>query len=184
MQYHRAFHSPFQIDNFIVGRAGTPWAQFQQCLREIATREAAIDADKIALHALCAEIDAHASVGDDERASIKIRQKDRLVNMICERVLELSRFREIAKTIRETLGDLTPERIEQLDLEDWEFRLRMSAGTDLITFGQLSRETVSLMLACPIEMRKRLIASMEEPDELKQFALTGGDLKLLTESAG
>ena len=47
MGKHREFHSGFQIDHFVIAAAGHPWAQYQQALRELATRFDALKVEQI-----------------------------------------------------------------------------------------------------------------------------------------
>lgn len=159
MKHHRRFHSPFQIRHFIVGRAGTAWGQYQQCLREIHTRRmSTVDDIKRMRNSI-----------EEERTEIALAIKER-----CD---ELDIFIELAKNLSDQIiaehGELTPETIDRLDADLWMHRLRISAATDLFRFGSVSSETIELMLSCPIEMRKDLLDEVQNDKEgLKAFALS------------
>lgn len=159
MKDHRRFHSPFQIRHMIIGRAGTAWGQYQQCLREIHARRMATAEDAKRL------IEA-----------IGLEQQD-IAMAMKERVDELHLFIDIAKNLRAQIiaehGELTMETIDRLDADLWMHRLRISAAMDLFRFGAVSSETIELMLSCPIEMRKALLDEVENDKEgLRAFALS------------
>lgn len=156
MKDFQRFHSKFQIDHFIIGRAGTPWGQYQQCLREIHAREAANREDR----------KRHESLGALNP------EREEIIRTMEDRTREISRFRELAEMLKESIGDVNEERRDELDQDLWMHRLRMKAATDIICHGRPSTETVELMLACPIEMREKLIAELADQDSLKAFALT------------
>lgn len=155
---HRRFHSPFQIRHFIIGRAGTPWGQYQQCLREINARRM-------------------ADIGDENRSVNTHEEKKDLIATRDERSRELDLFVKLAVQLRDEIiaehGELTPETIEALDRDLWMHRLRMMAAMDLIRIGAVGSETLELALSCPIEMRKELVDEIEnDKDGLKAFALS------------
>ena len=170
MKDHRRFHSPFQIRHFIIGAAGTPWGQYQQCLREIHARTSANQAD----HERCETL----GIMNPNRADIELA--------MAERKKELDLFVEIATQLRETItksvGELTAETVDRLDADLWMHRLRLSAANDIFRLGAVSSETISLMLSCPIKMRERLVEEIRNPEELKAFALTN-DARPLIETS-
>ncbi len=156
---HRRFHSPFQIRHFLIGRAGTPWGQYQQCLREIHTRRLADREDQKRQNEAWFEDRNDIGAARDERS------------------IELDIFVKVALELRAQIiaehGELTPETIDRLDADLWMHRLRISAATDLFRFGSVSSETIELMLSCPIEMRKDLLDEVQNDKEgLKAFALS------------
>lgn len=173
MQDHRPFHSDFQIDHFIVGRAGTPWGRYQQCLREIATRVDAINEDEYAIR----RIELKAERANGNKVVYLRHRLERLHETLRDRRRELRRFTALAAALKAGLGVVDEERRAQLDADLWYQRLRMMAARDLIMHGRVSEGTMDLCLSCPVEMRVALVNELQSEDgkaALKQDAMTEG----------
>lgn len=198
---YRPFHSAFQIDHFIVGRAGTPWGRYQQALREIATREDAqaderIDLAEVELGLEHPELSIEEdpggrTLGIYHEARLRIHvgrleaRRERLRRSIADRQREIARFTALATALRAELGELTEERKATLERETWLWRLLFKAATDLIACGGLTTETVDLMIALPADLRETALAEIENRDRLKAWAGAGAPpLQALPETAG
>lgn len=145
LAFHQEFHSNLQMDRFITAAAGgTPWGMFKQALRELATRYEALKTDLQRLsHLTGTHLDpAHAQM-----------QRDTLCRTIRDREREFVRFYAQACALKEMLGPINPDRIDQLDMEMWTHRARWEAAADLASGQPISRRTIDLIQALPEEVR-------------------------------
>jgi hypothetical protein len=171
---HELFHSDFQMDYLITVRAGgTPYGCYKQALRELYKRWRGLRqaySDRALLEVDIDEIESQlgnhwASEFGRRRAEINLATK-RLGIEEADRVIqdterEFRRFAAQAATLKESIGDLTPERRAELDREMWRHRLRCMATVDIITRGALGENTVTFLQAAPREWRAPIL------DEIK-----------------
>lgn len=128
-------HSRFQIEHFIIGKQGTLYAQWRQCLAEINNRlEPAKQNDASALR-------------------------------------ELAIFIELADTIKDRLGELTPDREAELEDENWYWRARRKLAIDMLVHKQPTEGTVEFVLALPEQSRRPLLSIIERAGEVEAKAL-------------
>ena len=84
---------------------------------------------------------------------------------------ELAHFERRAREFGERLGELTPERIDELDRDHYHKRAQLMVAVDLLTIGRVSATTVDLMLALKPEARAKLLDLAKCRDEMKLQAL-------------
>lgn len=179
---HRTLESAFQIDHFVIGRAGDEWGRYQQALRQIDTLESAIVEDRL----IIAELKHEILVANPERSAIEkarttanVERLARAERVIVEKLRNLEHLKSIAAPLQDSIGELDEGRRYELDRGLWEYRLKMRAAIDVLMAGGVSRETLELMIACPIDMRARLVGLLDRPQELRAFALNHDAEKLL-----
>lgn len=196
MSFHRLYHSPFQIDNFITARAGlTDWGMFRQALREIAGR---IDA----LKNLAAERGlAHVEVGRQDRVIESDRDKLDVAEARIKRGLAVLRVESLELNIRHTAeemlrffaqaralrtrlpDDLTPAELDRLDREFWCAVLQRRAALEFEADGRISYGTLEGIWSLPLKEREPVLRAVSDPgkliEEAKLFVATPLDIEQL-----
>jgi len=168
---YEKYHSEFQIDNFIIGKSGDDWARYKQALREISTRykslinmreQFEIDSfgpsfyKKIRAWLLPCRV---REIYKDKRR----RSRSEIVSEIAEIERELSRFIELAKSLRDRLGELTPERRRELEANSWREKAVKMAGLDLLTNGRVGSASLEFIMSLPKKDR-RMVINVISPD--------------------
>lgn len=179
---HRALESEFQIDHFVIGRAGDDWGKYQQALRQIDTLESAIVEDRLIIAELKHEIliaNPERSALEKARTTANVERLARAERVIVEKIRNLEHLKSIAVKLQDSIGDLDEPRRYELERALWEHRLKMRAAIDVLLGGNVSRETLELMISCPIDMRARLVGMLDRPHELRAFAINHDADKLL-----
>ncbi len=182
---YRPFHSEFQIDHFIVARAGTPWGQYQQCLREIATRREALEDEQADFEDAANAVNgldicvANPFEFDTERCR-KILRARRIHRTIADRKRELSRFEAIAASLRAHLledGPLDDERKNALERDLWLWRMLRSLAADMIACGNPRAETIELCMTLPADLRDEAMLGLmpQNRQALIEWAMQGGE---------
>ena len=176
-------HSEFQIEHFIVGRGNfTPYARYKQAVREIEKRERAADELLLTIEEQTLDLEAarkrwcFTRWQRRKRGNELIRKRLALASArrtFEENEFELQRFHELAAEARGELGEITTERIGQLDAEMWESKLRAMVATDLIVQGRLSGPTLELLVSIPQEIRQPILADMRETLEALRIGRDG-----------
>lgn len=70
---------------------------------------------------------------------------------------EIGEFVEIAEELSNRLGELTPERERELEIEMWRYKARKKLATDLLVYGRPSESTMDFILWLPEELRHSLL---------------------------
>lgn len=172
------FHSNFQIDNFIIGNAGsTVYGRYVQAVRELSSRyeslkNAYLDREIKEIDLKIAEED-HNLIGalDETRLNLLkrksqiniIRKNSELENInkiIIDREREFARFYRHCQILKEKLGILTNEKRNELDQEYWFNKLKASSVLDLLTTGHIQGSTLELIASIPTQQRKTLLESL------------------------
>lgn len=183
---HRHFHSTWQIDHAITGRAGgTLYGCYKQSVRELHKRWRGLREHYANRERLILDIDdierlPEATGNDARRREIDLAEKRLALvesaGVIRDTEREFLRFYGQALACREALGigpdeTLSDERREQLESEFWEHQIRCMAAVDYITTGRLGRGTVELFQCSPPAQRQRLADEILDPSA--HAALTG-----------
>lgn len=176
---HQELHSEFQIANFIIGNQGDDWAQYKQCLREIKARVGSIDSDKIKLQIsesnrngqklgllkrlFHRKIKVNEMIGVDNLTSLK--------DVIKERERELKCFLKLAENLKQKIGEITPERRQQLELKSWTAKGRRMAAIDRILTGRISHQTFEFILSLPIESQHSILDKILPDDPERRLLI-------------
>lgn len=174
-------HSEFQIDNFIIGSAGDPWAQYKQCLREIhARRESVINLqEQIELHEMNS-VRVRWLFIRKKKAEIEKRQWRRkrkaLVKRLSESKRELARFVDLALELKKSIGEIGPDEKRRLEEQSWLYKARRMAGIDVIVNGRIGKQTLEMILALPDAQRREILAELGggQSNPYKLLGLDGG----------
>ena len=165
-------HSEFQIENFIIRSSGCEWFQYKQALREIDSRANII----VALH-------------DEKKAFefpryklffLKTRRKSQL-KIIEKKIFnveaELKIFLRIAEKLKKQIGEITPERRNQLETESWKNKGIKMAAIDILATGRISNQTYDFVFSLPKESQLEIFKTVSaiqpmgilgfEPDEIR-----------------
>lgn len=170
VQDHQLFHTEYQIDHFIIGSAGTPYAQYQQALRELVKRyrglkqlEVQLCRNRLERQKLQARLDCDdvETAIDRELLRLEVMEKQ-MQEEETERSMrhtkrEFTRFFRIADSLKTKLGEIDDKRRYELEEEKWYHRARALVASDLLTAGHITGGTVSLLQGLDPEPRGRLI---------------------------
>lgn len=175
---HQPFHSPYQINRFILGNAVTNWGAYKQALREIRTRVDALKIDyvkrereriKIArLHEDPRRESGSTLDRSEWRCDLAEREfaLESIDAMTVDRERELEHFVGSAMALRAKLGDLTPDRRAALDDDHWRREITLQVASEL-QVRQLAPNTMrSLMLLPRIDRDRILNLIRHNPGEL------------------
>jgi hypothetical protein len=174
---HQGGHGNLQVERLIVVRSGqTVYGCYRQSLRELwkrwrglrelyASRELAlIDIEQI-------EQQKCDNDFDSRRVKIHVATK-RLAVIELDRNIEdtereLMRFWEIASSLKEQIGELTPEKRDELDTEMWHHQILGMAATDFLSSGSLSPNTITMLQSLEPEQRVVLCEKIfpKKPDD-------------------
>lgn len=157
---YRPFHSAHQIDHYIVARAGgTPYGMFKQAVRELRGR----------WQGLCTQYIEREEMrrrdvpdSDLERARHRM-QLEGLEVQIRDTEREFRRFYAHAVKLKAHIGELTEDRIEQLEAEHWMHKLKQQAALDLLTAGRVQRDTLELLMALDPATRSPIMDMLSTP---------------------
>jgi len=146
---HQGLHSSFQIRHFIIRRAGlTAYGMYKQSLRELSSRWKALKG-AVAQH--------RADAREEEDALVAAIERDDFDHRFADRVREFCEFYSLAAWLKDQVGELTPTKRDQLELEFWEAQLLKQAALDVVSTGRVGAKTYDNVSVCPVEMRDYLM---------------------------
>lgn len=124
-----------------------------------------------------------------ERNKIKCGQKimsmEDLDRNIKDTEREFIRFYSQAVSLKEKIGELTPENRKQLDEEMWVFNIKKLSAMDVATTGSVQKNTLELIMAAPVKIRIKTLEDLKPQnrkallDWLEQSHEQGFDVKEL-----
>jgi hypothetical protein len=178
LEDYEAYHSRFQIENFIIGSKGNAWAKYKQCLREIRSRGNHIEDLKDQKELIRLDL---KDLNRKKRLSIRRAKKNRIsiqINSLKRKAVEveesihhsmreLIHFVNAAKRIRaESWGSgiITNSLKKELEAQMWREKAKQMLAVDIIAFGQLSKPTVEMLFSMPRKVRAELF-KMIEPEK-------------------
>lgn len=170
---HELYHSEFQQDRFItIKNGGTPYGCYKQALRELHKRHQAIQ--ELELQIEEAEIDLEEIPEKrDRRQQIQKRRKllqiENLNLTLKETRREYDRFLQQARGLKAHLGEITPERRNELDREMWEYRVKSLLAVEMFAYGRPSTGTIELLQSLPPGMRGRILPCLENQESMKRL---------------
>ena len=175
---HRLYHSEWQMDYFITGQSGgTAYGMYQHALRELfkryrglkelyASRELLlIDIAELSNGGMCGWL---RNTFARQRKAINLAQKklgfEDLERNIKDTTREFLHFYGQAATLKEQLGELTPERKVELEADTWRHRVKMMAAKDLLSQGRISANVFDMVIATPREWRDSVMQEITQDD--------------------
>ena len=177
---HLLYHSEFQQDNFITGRAGTLYGQYKQSLRETHKRYRGLKDIYCDREKLVIEIDEQKYLSKKifinkfEKKKAKVEYKRKFMSLeeidknIEETEREFTRFYQQSEMLREQIGELTPEKRRELEKELWVHKTKEMMVTDWVCNGRFQPQTHEMLLSLPIEMRIELIKQTTDEKNQKE----------------
>ena len=176
---HQIYHSNFQIDNFITVRAGeTQYGQYKQALRELFKRYRGLKELYVGKELLQVDIDEMSvsiakTVFEERRNKINLAKHkmsmEDLERNIFDTEREFRRFLAQADTLKEKIGDLTPERRNELDMDMWIHKLKSMVAIDYITKGRISENPLAFIRSLPKEIRNPLLVEVKDQKSLLEW---------------
>lgn len=174
MADHREFHSEFQLDHFVIGAAGHPWAQYQQALRELAMRYEALKAEQIEIER--AELDRDDALNeagggckyaalDARAAALKL---DGLNRKHEDRKREFAHVWAVASALREKFKGISPQQRAHLDHAAWYHRLKARAAIEA-QIGGLSAETLESIHMLPRTDRVFVLECLRDEEGIRKL---------------
>lgn len=156
--YHRPFHDDVQIERLIVAPPErTTFGAFRQCLRELSGRYRGLRQLYIQ-RARCRLLNARLQRwawlpwGRQER---RLALQEGLLGLeelernIKDTEREFRAFLHHAEKLKQRVGNLTPERRGELELQQWEHTLAVQMRFDLLTIDRPARQTLETIAAMP-----------------------------------
>lgn len=178
LEFHQTGMSKFQHDNLVTTRAGlTLYGMFKQSLRETykrvrGVREMSCDMEKLQVEIEEQEFIAKNDENEFKRKYAEIEWKRKLMQVeenernYKDTVRTLNDFYSQAVYLKDKLGDLSPARIEELDVEMWDAKLKEMAVIDYISTGRLSANTYEFMHSLPSNIKMNMLEDIKNPDAL------------------
>jgi len=184
---HRTGMSKFQDDYFVTTKAGgTTYGQYKQSLRELYKRfrglRQLISSRRkvdIEIEELQYDIDLFSTSSDKKEEfkcrKLKVDLDEKLMSLeesdrvISDTKREFTNFYRQAVYLKEQIGELDDEKLDQLDQEMWEFKIKEMACIDFITSGRLRNSTFEFIHACPDTMRKKVLGEIRNHDKLIEW---------------
>ena len=175
---HESGMSKFQDDYFVTMRnGGTLYGQYKQALRELYKRYRGLREQIFGRRRLEIEISQATdnaknfrSKYDQQMAAVdrdeKIAQREEADRLLADTKREFINFYSQAVAYKEYLGELTPERCEQLEREMWEFKCKEFAAVDIITQGRITSGTLDLLRSFPYKMNRRVLTEIKNHEQL------------------
>jgi hypothetical protein len=187
---HQLYHSEFQQDYLITVRAGgTVYGQYKQALRELYKRYRGlkelysqkellqVDIDELAAAKTCNQFQTRRN---EINRKVKLLSMEEMDKNIEDTEREFQRFYAQACALKKQIGELTPEKRNQLDRDMWEYKLKEMAAIDFLSQGRLGNVTVEMIAAAPMGMRQELLRLInpQNQNELIQWFETKNDAEM------
>lgn len=159
---HQLYHDSFQIQHFIVGKAGNAFGRYRQCLREIdARRRRQKEIDRELRRTLIRLARLQNTPMTSEAGIDQEEIEERLEEMHVAQAgieRELSQFVAIAASLKRELGELDEEKRYALEAEHWVTVLVSRIRAELVSTGSVSTDTLLTVVALPDDLRDRVLA--------------------------
>lgn len=170
LQDHQTGMSDFQDDYFVTARAGgTLYGQYKQALRETYRRfrslrdliygEHGSKLLDIEIEELQEEYDEAEGRSKDKleiKLKHKIMMKEESNRAIKDTYREFMRFYQQACLLKEKVGELTPERRRELELDMWIYKAKETAAWDMFQAGKPTQRTIEFISALPKKVRPEI----------------------------
>lgn len=164
---HQLFHSEFQMDNFIIRKAGglTAYGQYKQALRELSKRYRGLK--QLGIERALQNLDARpVERGATEKEHLQqakaLMALEDMDAQIADTERELNHFCQRALALKKHVGELTPERRRELETELWLNQIKGMAALDYMTMGRLSRETMEMVLSLSVDLRRPMLVQLKD----------------------
>jgi len=168
-------HTAFQIDNFIIGKAGSPYFQYRQVQREISDRYQTVLDLRDNLRLFDLQKKWHWPFG--ERAAIRSatrkRKRQQMARDLAEYERELERLVEVGEVLYEKFGGLNREKKDQIEADAWQQRAVRMAGIDLLVNGRVGSTALDFILSLPKPDRAVVIEYFKPGVKVDPYKMIG-----------
>jgi hypothetical protein len=184
---HQVGMSKFQDNYFVTQKAGgTLYGQYKQALRELFSRFNilredffAYEIEKVELSRLQNDLENGKITNYYDKQINELELKKRKLGLYeKERFLEETKreffnFYRQAVHLREKLGDLNQERKDELDRDMYIWKVKANAAMDYLMHNRLTRETLSMVMSFPKDIKNQLIEELknENADKITEWYL-------------
>ena len=174
---HRSHMTEFQHDHFVTGKAGTPYAQYKQSLRELNSRidvlreeYASLEYLKISIDEKAHDSENHENEFERRRAGIDYEKMTRQISSNERRIKEIEvetfSFYRHAVQLKEIIGELTPEKEKQYEQELWEYKVKKLAALEIMANGKLGISTLDMAISLKGDLRQTVLEALNNPGKL------------------
>lgn len=176
---HQSLHSTLQMDAWILTEGNwTDWGRYQQALRELHARRGTLESllRKIEL----AKLDLAAfhrrrpwfGKERQKRWSLHVQEHEArlrdMIDSLAETHREHRHFYQVALELKARIGDVTPEKREQLDRETWMVRIQKMVAIDAHTHGRIGPAVLKMIASLPVDLRRQAIEVARNPTLIRQ----------------
>lgn len=161
---HSPGHDEIQIDSFmVIQNGGTIWGCYKQALRELATRVKSLRTLWIRSERMNCKVLETSDYLDRLEAEVELAD---LYENLTSLKKEAARIYLIADSLKSKIGDLTPEKVRELDEELWEHKIKSFIAQDLIDTGKISPKTREIVRALQAGLKERILAACHDSQAL------------------
>jgi hypothetical protein len=156
---HEPSHSSFQLEHFLLGRNGhTVYGCYKQVLREMVARlPSLVQIRHKMISGLCFEF---APVAEYSQVMSQIDQIE-----FRDRVREFSNLCSYAVALKQTLGELSPERKRELEMEYWTHYTKCLIARDFLAEGRITSGTIEVIHSLPFHCRAQVLGYLTHPSD-------------------
>jgi hypothetical protein len=86
-------------------------------------------------------------------------------NTLTDQIRELSHFIGVAVRLKGKFGEITPEALDEYELEYWSTYLQHRVAVTWLTEGRPDKKAVEMALCMPVEVRSRLVDHLTSRDK-------------------
>jgi hypothetical protein len=164
LELHVHGHTPFQIEHFVLHRAGEchPWGMFRQALRELRTRAMNF-------------VETLDRLPDGSPDALPLVDRCKWA----DRLSEFTAFLNHARGLYEKFGHLSKDEWAREEESFWLHRLKVQAAIDLRSSGRVSSGVWGVVPALPDGIRQELFKALTNPSALldwhETLCLEGGE---------
>jgi len=167
---HQTGQDDIQLQCFVLG-GRTTWGTYKQALRELYKRVRGLREAQTSLDLLRLEIGDKQdvisgkakpkSLSDVERSMVEIRQLYGRLEESERAIVDLKReaaiFYREARKLKDEIGEVTPERRTELDLEEWKHWNVKRAMIGKLTMGRIPEVVLKNLYSLPNEERMEIL---------------------------
>jgi hypothetical protein len=178
---HQIYHSDLQIDSFITTKTGgTKYGMYKQALRELDARVHNLRSLYLQRAAMLESLEKLRKrrgwrwwfLSPLKKKLILVQAEcsfDDMERNIAEVEREFRRFYAIASSLKDEIGELTPERRAELDEDLWRHNAKKAAALDIMSTGRVGRSTIEMIQCLPPPMRQGIWGETARSGELVKW---------------
>lgn len=181
---HQTGMSDFQDDYLVTAKAGgTAYGQYKQALRETYRRfrglRELIYGDRgrkmldIEIDELQEKFDSMEEGREKDKLEIKLKHRimirEESDRAIKDTYREFMRFYQQASALKEKVGELTPQRRRELEIDMWRYKAKGMVCSDLTHSKYLSPKTLEFISVMPKNVKQELFEILQDKSKLNKM---------------